>query len=209
MSSFIGHGLSGVIVKQCIQTRLSPLEERRLLFLSSFLAILPDLDVIVFMVLRPAGMLPHRGFSHSLLFITAVAALVLTAVRRFFPIAKGRLFLIFFCPLLAHLALDYLMGAGPPVPFFAPLIKAGFLSPVRIVPCAFYSTTFGGLLGLSHHAPTLLGVALEISIFVPVIALLGITGEDARKKFIRKASLAAATLALLLTFYLYNFVFKF
>ena len=209
MSSFIGHGLSGVISKQCIKTRLSPRKERWLLFLSVFLAILPDLDVLVFMALKPAGMVPHRGFSHTLLFITAAATFVLAVTYKIFPISRIRLFFVYFCPLFAHLALDYLMGAGPPVRFFAPVINTGFLSPVKLVPCAFYSTTFGGLLGLLTHGPTRLGFVLEILIFAPVIAFLGVSGESEETRSIKTRSLAVSALALLATFYLYNFVVTF
>ena len=208
MSSFIAHGLTGVIAKQCFKTQLPPLKERLLLFLMVCLALLPDLDVIIFMVFQPAGMVPHRGFSHSILFAAVAAALVLAATRKVFPISRTRLFLIYFSSLLSHLALDYLMGAGPPVPFFAPVSGRGFLSPVKLVPCAFYSTTFGGLLGLLSHGPSLLGVVLELFIFIPAAVFLGTSGEDEKKRFIRKFSLAVSALALLASFYLYNPVLR-
>jgi membrane-bound metal-dependent hydrolase YbcI (DUF457 family) len=208
MSSFIAHGLTGVIAKQCFKTQLPRQKERLLLFLMVCLAVLPDLDVIVFMVFQPAGMVPHRGFSHSLLFAAVAAALALAATRRVFPVSRARLFLIYFSPLLSHLALDYLMGAGPPVPFFAPLSGRGFLFPVKLVPCAFYSTTFGGLLGLISHVPTLLGIGLELFIFIPLAVFLGTSGENETKRFIRKLSLAVSALALLASFYLYNLVLR-
>ena len=46
-------------------------------------------------------------------------------------------------------------------------------------------------------------------IFAPVIAFLGISGEDGEKRFIRARALVVSALALLLTFYLYNYVLAF
>ncbi len=205
MSSIIGHGLVGVISKQCIKTSLPREKENRLLALSIFLAILPDFDVIVFLMLKPAGMTPHRGISHSLVFITMTALFFGIAAFRYFPISKRRLFFICFCPLLSHLFLDYLMGAGPPVPFFAPVISRGFLSPIKLVPCAYYSTSVTGLVGLLTHAPTLIGIVMELLIFVPMIIFLGISGDDGKERWIKAGSLVFSILALLITCYLYNF----
>lgn len=180
------------------------------MLLSVFLAILPDFDVIVYIALRPMGMAPHRGFSHTILFAAITAMIFLAATYKVFPISRVRLFFVYFCPILAHLVLDYLMGAGPPVPFFAPLIHEGFLSPVKLIPCAFYSTTFGGLWRLLFYWPTILGFALELLIFVPIIVFLGAPRAEGEAGLLRAgAPLAVSALALLATFYLYNFVFKF
>ena len=209
MSSIIGHGLSGVISKKCIKTSLPPQKEKWLLFLSIVLAILPDFDVIVFLILKPAGMTPHRGISHSLVFIAMAALFFCIATFRYFPISKPKLFFIAFCPLLSHLILDCLMGAGPPVPFFAPVISRGFLFPIKLLPCAYYSTSGAGLLKLVTHAPTLIGVVMELFIFVPLIVFLGICGDDKNKRLIKTVSLIISILAVLITFYLYNDAYLF
>ena len=207
MSSFIGHALAGVISKQCIKTELPPEKERRLYILAAALALLPDIDVLFYILIKPAGMLPHRGFTHSLLFAAAAAALLPALTRRAFPVSRPRLFLIYLSPLLAHLALDYLMGAGPPVPFFAPFSYTGFLSPVRLVPCAFYSASMGGLFRLQTQPIVLIGFALETLIFAPAAVFLAVSGQSAKGRLIKRTALIISALALAATFYLYNFVF--
>lgn len=207
MSSFIGHALTGIISKQGIRTELPPGKERLLYLLAAVTALLPDLDVPVYILFKPDGMLPHRGFTHSLLFAVLAAALLLAVTRRAFPISRSRLFLVYLAPLLAHLVLDYLMSAGPPVPFFAPFSYAGFQSPVRLVPCAFYSRSIGGSFGLLTTPIVLIGFALDILIFAPISVFLAVSGGTPKGLFIKKASLAVSALALTATIYLYNFVF--
>ena len=62
MASIIGHGFAGIITKQIIKTKLTYKKERLLLWISIFLAILPDFDIIIYILFKPSGMLPHRGF---------------------------------------------------------------------------------------------------------------------------------------------------
>lgn len=209
MSSLIGHGLAGVITKKCIRTSLPAIQEKKLLVASVILALLPDIDVIIYILLKPAGMVPHRGITHGFLFAGLVSLVCMMVTARYYPISKVRLFFIYLCPILTHPGLDYLMGAGPPVPFLSPLVETGFLSPVRVVPCAFYSTTLGGIMGLALHAPTLIGVAIEILIFVPMILFLGIPDDGRSVHPIRRMSWVVSVLALILSLYLYNGVFKF
>lgn len=207
MSSFIGHALTGVISKQRIKTELQPEKERLLYILAAAAALLPDLDVLFFILIRPDGMLPHRGFSHSLLFAVLAAALLTALTRKAFPVPRLRLFLVYLVPLLAHLALDYLMGAGPRVPFFAPFSYEGFLAPVRLVPCAFYSRSIDGLFGLLTTPIVLIGFALDALIFAPIAFFLAASGDTPKGRLIKKISLIITALALMATFYLYNFVF--
>lgn len=204
MASIVGHGLAGIISRQCIKTSLSARKERTLFGLSVLAALIPDFDVIVFILFNPAGMSPHRGISHSLLFVTGAALFLTIATIRFFPISKPRLFAVYFFPLLSHLVLDYLMGAGPPVKFFAPFSDRGFLSPVKLIPCAFYSTSIRGLVGLMTHIPTLVGISLELLMFVPLIVFLRLSGDDQKTRAIKTGCLLAVSIALLLTCYLYN-----
>lgn len=208
MSSFIGHALTGVISKQCIRTELPTGKERLLYVLAAAVALLPDLDVLFFILMKPAGMLPHRGFTHSLFFAAAAAAALTALTRGGFPVPRSRLFLVYLVPLLAHLVLDYLMGAGPPVPFFAPFSYQGYLAPVRLVPCAFYSGSLGGLLRLQTAPIVLIGYALDTLIFAPLVLFLAASGDSRKGRIVKNASLAVSVLALVTSFYLYNFAFR-
>jgi hypothetical protein len=91
---------------------------------------------------------------------------------RLFNISLFKLFVIFSFSILSHLALDYLMGAGPPIQPFAPFSYRGFLSPIKVVPCAFYSKSVTGLFQLLFYPPALIGYCLEMLIFLPIILLL-------------------------------------
>jgi membrane-bound metal-dependent hydrolase YbcI (DUF457 family) len=206
MASILGHGLAGVIIKQSFKTTLSPAKEKLLLALVLFLSLLPDFDVIFFILLKPVGMTPHRGLTHSLLFIGFAALIFMGLTFKAFPLGKTKLFLLYIIVLFTHLLLDFLMGAGPPIRFFAPFWQRGFLSPVKLIPCAYYSTSAGGLLRLLRHLPTQVGFAIEILLFVPVIVILKIKGNDRRTAIIRKVCVAVATMAVLMTIILYNFL---
>jgi membrane-bound metal-dependent hydrolase YbcI (DUF457 family) len=169
-----------------------------------FLSLLPDFDVVFFILLKPVGVTPHRGLTHSLLFIGLAALAFMGLTFKAFPLGKTRLFLLSFIVLFTHLLLDYLMGAGPPIRFFAPFWRRGFLSPVKVIPCAYYSTSAGGLLRLLTHAPTLVGFILEILLFVPVIVILKNKGNDRRRATLRMVCVAVTTMAALMTIIIYN-----
>jgi membrane-bound metal-dependent hydrolase YbcI (DUF457 family) len=172
MSSILGHSLAGVMAKQTCQADLSPRKARLLLCVSVFLAVVPDLDVVIYIMFEPSGMLPHRGVSHSLSFVVIAAGAFTALTVRYFGISKIKLFGVYFLALFSHLALDFLMGAGPPIPFFAPVVVEGFLSPISLVPHAFYSTSAGGLVQLLFYPPAIVGLGLEFVIFAPIILVL-------------------------------------
>jgi len=112
--------LGGAVAAKIAAGEISTPQRRRFYVLAALVSVLPDLDVVVFMLLRPLEMTPHRGASHSLLF-AALSALLLTFLCvRFFSMTRVRLFACIFAAYCSHLALDYLMGGGPEVPFFWP-----------------------------------------------------------------------------------------
>lgn len=79
------------------------------------LATLPDLDVFMRYADPVAAMTHHRGFSHSLFVLTALAALLTWAVRRWRPSPRygaGRLFLAFWLTLITHPLLDAFTSYG-------------------------------------------------------------------------------------------------
>jgi membrane-bound metal-dependent hydrolase YbcI (DUF457 family) len=172
MSSILGHSLAGVMAKQTFHTGTSSRRERLLLCISVFLAVFPDLDVVIYIIFEPSGMIPHRGVSHSLLFVLVWAGVFTALTARYLGISKTQLFGVYFLSLFSHLVLDFLMGAGPPVPFFAPFSSKGFLFPISLVPYAFYSTSTEGLVQIFFYRPAIVGFCLESVIFVPIILVL-------------------------------------
>jgi inner membrane protein len=126
------------------------------------LAILPDLDVFA----RGAA---HRGVSHSILFAVLLAvcgAGVSSLANRQISYLRG--FLVLLGCTLVHPLLDYLMGCGPRVPFFWPLGKEGVLSPIQLVPTAYYARTPRGVLSLLGYAQTWKGFGLELLSLGPI-----------------------------------------
>lgn len=90
---------------------------------------------------------------------------------RFFSFSRGRLFACTFAAYCSHLILDYLMGRGPEVHFFWPLSDRGYLSPVQIVPTAYYGLSGTALVDVLLSPATYFGIALELLIFVPLLYL--------------------------------------
>ncbi len=137
-----------------------------------FLALAPDLDILVWVLFHPAGMVPHRGFSHSLLIAIGLAFIFWLILSRF--ATRGGLVLPIALVLasLCHPALDYLMGCGPQVPFFWPFNASRFICPVKLVPTAYYANTFKGLMhlpALMLEPKNLAGIMLEFLIFLPIL----------------------------------------
>jgi membrane-bound metal-dependent hydrolase YbcI (DUF457 family) len=89
-----------------------------------------------------------------------LAAAVVKLARR--GAAFPRLAAVLVAAACLHPVLDYLMACGPPVPFFWPLVSRGYLSPVQLVPTAYYSSSPAGLLGLLVHPATWAGIGLEL-----------------------------------------------
>ena len=128
----------------------------------------------------------------------ALAATWLTA--GYFGLAKKTLFVACFGALLSHLALDFLMGAGPPLPLLAPISEAAFLSPVTLIPWAFYSTSATGLLASVLYPPAILGFGLELLIFAPITLLL----KKRRSRAYQLVMLLISTSAVTFTVLAYN-----
>ncbi|MHC4946160.1 MAG: metal-dependent hydrolase [Planctomycetota bacterium] len=199
MSSILGHSLAGVIARQTLEAGLSSRKGRLLLCVAVFLAVLPDLDVLIYMIFEPSGMIPHRGVSHSLLFVLIAAGVFTVLTVRYFGISKTKLFSVYFLALFSHLALDFLMGAGPPIPLFAPFLAKGFLCPISLVPHAFYSTSSEGLVQLLLYPPAIVGFCFECAIFVPMILVL----RKPRPRMVG-VLLSISALGLVKTVFVYN-----
>jgi membrane-bound metal-dependent hydrolase YbcI (DUF457 family) len=171
MSSILGHGLAGMTVASAL-ARTSAINRPKLFAIAAGLGIAPDLDVIVYMLFGVVGISAHRGLSHTLIFVLVGGAATSVLLRKHFDLSFQRGLALFSTVLLSHVILDYLMGAGPGVPFFWPLSKESYLFPYKVVPTAFYSLNFGGLMSLLIHIPTLMGLFFEAMIFLPLFLML-------------------------------------
>ena len=197
MSSLIGHALGGVVAAQTAAGKTIPAVRRRFYLVMALTSLLPDLDVLVFLLFKPLEITPHRGATHSLLFAAGIALVLTFACARFFALAKERLFGCLFAAYCSHPILDYLMGSGPEIPFLWPFYDRGFLSPVQLVPTAYYGLSSDAVIDVFLRWDTYAGVALELAIFVPLLFLPRAGNTSQRRDLLMLAVAGVAATALL------------
>jgi inner membrane protein len=103
----LGAGIQGAM--------LGRYQGRRALLYGALLATLPDLDVVIRYADPVSAMTHHRGFSHSLLVLPPVAALIAWLIRQWKPhpgYGYGRLFLTLLLVLVTHPLLDAFTSYG-------------------------------------------------------------------------------------------------
>ncbi|HOX47028.1 MAG TPA: metal-dependent hydrolase [Myxococcota bacterium] len=165
MASLVGHALGALAVWE-VGRRLPggwvP-PRRRALLLPVGLALAPDLDVVVGILTRQPL---HRGLTHSFLFaalLGGLACLVLALVRgRQAGPPLWRVGAVLVACALVHPLLDFLMARGRALPWLWPLSDQGFLSPIQLLPTAYFGTSGRGLLGVALEPRTWAGVGLEL-----------------------------------------------
>lgn len=150
------------------------IQGRRSLLYGAALGTLPDLDVLIRYADPVSQMTYHRGFSHSIFVLTALAAvlawLVSTIAQRRWP-EKGyhlpRLFLAFWLPLVTHPILDAFTVYGTQL--FWPLnltpqswAAVFIIDPVYTLPL-LGAVLFAAFKGMGGRAISVLGVALAFS----------------------------------------------
>lgn len=153
---------------------LGRIQGRRSLLYGAALGTLPDLDVLIRYADPVSQMTYHRGFSHSLFVLTALAAalawLVSAVARRRRP-DKGyrlpRVFLAFWLVLVTHPILDAFTVYGTQL--FWPLhltpqswAAVFIIDPVYTLPL-LGAVLYAAFKGMSGKAVTVLGVALAFS----------------------------------------------
>lgn len=166
MSSMLGHACAGIIINNLEKSNRASSKKALLLILLIFLAMLPDIDVVLLLL---SANITHRGITHSFLFVFVASLIFSIIFCRYLDISFKILFGLFLAALLSHLVLDYLMGAGPSITLFAPFSSKGFIAPIQLVPCAYYPTSIRGIFQVLTYPPALVGYCLEFLIFVPVI----------------------------------------
>lgn len=154
---------------------LGRIQGRRSLLYGAALGTLPDLDVLIRYADPVSQMTYHRGFSHSLFVLTALAAilawLVSAVARRRWP-DKGyrlpRVFLAFWLVLVTHPILDAFTVYGTQL--FWPLnltpqswAAVFIIDPVYTLPL-LGAVLYAAFKGMTGKAVTVLGVALAFSI---------------------------------------------
>jgi inner membrane protein len=103
-----------------------------LLLAGAACSIIPDLDVIGFRFgIRYSDMLGHRGFTHSILFATALSALLSFTLFRDGQGGRWVVFIFLFLSTLSHPLLDMLTNGGLGVALFAPFSNERYFFPWR------------------------------------------------------------------------------
>jgi membrane-bound metal-dependent hydrolase YbcI (DUF457 family) len=210
MASMLGHVL-GAEAALGLASRMGPaaLASRRALWLAGAVAIIPDLDNPLAILLGHPAWLAHRGPSHSLLVFGVLAAAAATlciwgALKPDENQVWGwlRAWLAFALVGLAHLALDWLMRVGPEMRLLWPFADRAFgNSPVQLIPTAFYNTgSWGAFFGVLKDWQTWVGALLELVSLLP-LALVA-WGKAAGKLRWAMAGLSAA--GALVTYILYQ-----
>lgn len=103
----LGAGLQGAL--------LGRWQGRKALVYGAVLATLPDLDVVISYPDPVSSMTYHRGFSHSVFVLSALAAVLAWLIRKRWPDAPysaGRLFLALWLVLVTHPLLDAFTAYG-------------------------------------------------------------------------------------------------
>lgn len=143
---------------------------RKALLYGALLGTLPDMDVLIDYGDAVADMTYHRGFSHSLLVLSALALLITLAVRRWRPnpaYSERRLFLAVWLTLITHPLLDSFTSYGtqllwplqtPPIAWSSIFI----IDPLYTVPLLI-AVVVALVRGLKQQAPRALQLALALS----------------------------------------------
>lgn len=139
--AFVAYGANNVFAEH-------PLWKRGLLF-AIVLSMLPDADVVGFLIGVPYGSpWGHRGATHSIVFSMTMAAIVTAIFFRDYYSSKGKLFGVFIILCLAaisHGVLDAFTNGGLGVGFFWPFDNTRYFfpyHPVQVSPIgvsAFFS----------------------------------------------------------------------
>jgi len=168
----LGAGIQGAL--------LGRYQGRKALLYGGLLATLPDLDVLMRYPDPVSLMTYHRGFSHSVFVLTALAAVLAWLVRKKWPQAPysgARLFLTLLLVLVTHPVLDAFTVYGTQL--FWPLARVPeswsavfIIDPVYTVPLAL-AVLGGALAGCTPRARRLLAAALVFSTAYLGVSLAG------------------------------------
>jgi inner membrane protein len=132
MASALSHVIVAVAMGKSFQNKELRWRE---LFLGALCSIVPDLDVIGYLLgIEYGDLWGHRGLTHSVLFAALLAGFLVALWYRGKPaIAMTGLFLYFFLCTASHGVLDAMTNGGLGVAFFSPFDTTRYFFPVRPV----------------------------------------------------------------------------
>ncbi|MBV7485620.1 metal-dependent hydrolase [Bordetella sp. BOR01] len=165
----LGAGIQGAL--------LGRYQGRKALLYGGLLATLPDLDVLMRYPDPVSLMTYHRGFSHSVFVLTALAAVLAWLVRKKWPRAPysaGRLFLTLFLVLVTHPVLDAFTVYGTQLFWPLPLIPESW-SAVYIIDPLFTVPLAAAVLGAAVVGCTLRTRRVLAAVLVFCAAYLGVS----------------------------------
>ncbi|MCB2376633.1 metal-dependent hydrolase [Hymenobacter sp. BT635] len=138
MASAFGHALLGATLGKLL---LPAHPSRPWWLLAAACAVVPDADVVGFKFgVAYASLWGHRGLSHSILAAAVLATgLLLLAylVRRRWPLAAGRVWLLLFLATISHGVLDAMTTGGLGVAFWSPFEQERYFfgfRPIQVSP---------------------------------------------------------------------------
>lgn len=132
MSSLIAHLAAGATAYACRRSTSAPARDVPLLLACLALAVLPDLDYLLWWGWRIA---PEPRITHSLGFAVGSGALAWWLLRRRCSLRPLPLALVLLAAALSHELLDFLVGVHPS-PWLWPLDGHAFRAPVGVLPSA-------------------------------------------------------------------------
>lgn len=127
MASIFGHSVVGYTLTKIIDNK----HTKWLLLAAIVSTVLPDLDVIGFKLGVPySNPLGHRGFTHSILFASLWALLLMFTIGKK---SKALWFIIIFLSTVSHGILDAMTTGGLGVGFFIPFDNERFFFSLRVI----------------------------------------------------------------------------
>lgn len=187
MPTPIGHTIGGYVAGR-LADRENLLSPRALLLFALLLANLPDADFVPGILVGEPGAF-HRGVSHSI-GAALVVALGLALAGTRFRLPFRPVFLLAIAVYGSHVVLDAVMPdtrGVVGVPLFWPLSDryVGWALPVplrfRYVLDLRLGDDVGGFFGVLLQPRTFLAFALEAVLFLPLLALPGVSGWRRRR----------------------------
>jgi inner membrane protein len=137
LASLFSHAVAALGIGACFYTPRIP---KRVWAIGALCSVIPDLDVIGFdFGVRYGDFWGHRGFTHSLIFATLIAATaVVLAFRHGLPgSSRFSIWMYFFLATASHGLLDAMTDGGLGVAFFAPFDNHRYFlpwTPIRVSP---------------------------------------------------------------------------
>jgi inner membrane protein len=177
MASLVSHAVAALALGAAFY---EPGVSKRVWVAGAAVSMVPDLDVLGFRFgIRYGDFLGHRGFTHSLVFAAALAALAAAALRREARLGAGALWVYLFLAAASHGLLDAMTDGGLGVAFFSPFDNGRSFLPWR--PIAVSPIGIGRFFtsrGLAVLESELLAVWLPALLF----AALALFARRARSK---------------------------